>query len=393
MRFVLLTNVVSPHMIPMAKVIADRIGTDNFCYLAVDGVSELRKKIGWADESLYPWVHVKNSDESYEEFLSRHEVDTADIVLLNIRDSALIRRRAALGKKTFFSFERWFRPPYRMWRLLHPRFLWMALCFARELKLGHVIGLGIGVWAVRDMARLCGLTSGDVRCLWHTPEVDFEAEPGGHVQLAELQDISTTKFGIGNMRMWAYFVDKGAETCVARNTSDKGRLSVLWVGRMLNCKRVETIIDAVSMVNRISPVLQLDIYGTGPAEVKLKERNCSDMIAFHPAVSGEKVRDLMQRHDIYVFASDANDGWGVVVNEALLEGMCVLGTYEAGASATLFPKESLFHSGDAVALAGILQELCDNRAELERRKKMSAQIVAKWLPSSGAEYLLEGFGK
>lgn len=59
-----------------------------------------------------------------------------------------------------------------------------------------------------------------------------------------------------------------------------------------------------------------------------------------------EVRSFMRSNDVYVLASNAHEGWGAVVSEALEEGMEVFGTYEAGSSATMLPKENLFHAGD-----------------------------------------------
>ena len=55
-----------------------------------------------------------------------------------------------------------------------------------------------------------------------------------------------------------------------------------------------------------------------------------------------------------VLSSNAYEGWGAVVSEALEEGMRVVGTYEAGASATMLPESNLFHFGDWRRLASIL---------------------------------------
>ena len=59
-----------------------------------------------------------------------------------------------------------------------------------------------------------------------------------------------------------------------------------------------------------------------------------------------EVRAFMRSHEVYVLPSNAYEGWGAVVSEALEEGMEVLGTYEAGSSATVLPQENLFHAGD-----------------------------------------------
>jgi glycosyltransferase involved in cell wall biosynthesis len=64
----------------------------------------------------------------------------------------------------------------------------------------------------------------------------------------------------------------------------------------------------------------------------------------------------MREHDVYVLASNGYEGWGAVVSEALEEGMKVIGTYEAGSSATILPKECLFKSGDYVVLRKMLAD-------------------------------------
>ena len=53
-------------------------------------------------------------------------------------------------------------------------------------------------------------------------------------------------------------------------------------------------------------------------------------------------------------SSNAFDGWGAVVNEAIEEGMRVYGTYEAGSSATILPNSNLFHVNDWKSLRNML---------------------------------------
>ena len=68
----------------------------------------------------------------------------------------------------------------------------------------------------------------------------------------------------------------------------------------------------------------------------------------------------MRSHDVYVLPSNGYEGWGAVVSEALEEGMRVLGTFEAGASATMLPRERLFRAGDWRRLARLLEKERDD---------------------------------
>ena len=159
---------------------------------------------------------------------------------------------------------------------------------------------------------------------------------------------------------WGDFVEPSTQPTKRQLPGDKFR--VLWVGRLLNWKRVDTIICAVGELAKgrsSSMAITLDIYGAGPEEARLKglAAKYGDAVAFHPPVTMADVRELMRRHDVYVLASNLCEGWGAVVPEALEEGMLVLGTYEAGASAALLPQENLFHSGDWKGLAKKLSEI------------------------------------
>ena len=84
---------------------------------------------------------------------------------------------------------------------------------------------------------------------------------------------------------------------------------VLWVGRMLKLKRVDTIIKAVGECSK-SKKITLDIYGIGPEEAKLNKlaAKYGDKIKFHPPVPINEVRKLMREHDVYVLSSNGYEG-------------------------------------------------------------------------------------
>ena len=86
----------------------------------------------------------------------------------------------------------------------------------------------------------------------------------------------------------------------------------------------------------------------------------------------------MRNHDVYVLTSNEFEGWGAVVNEALEEGMEVVGTFEAGASATILPRENLFHAGDWRGLCRLL---------LSKHEKST--IIGEWSVDSAARKLIE----
>lgn len=370
-KIVLYTNTISPHQLPLAKELAARVGDDNFRYIYTEVADKDHGGLGWTLDVPDWCVHASDADAN--EWLENAEM----ILVGGLRPIGLCERRAASGKTTLYMSERWFKPPVGMFRLLCPSYRRMAERFVRLLDVCGLVYLPIGIYAARDMARLYGLIHGDWRCLFRAPELEFEKKPGGKVWLKNepRNTQSTRKYCLDKMRMWGYFVEPSkftGQNSQTENTDDNPKtqtqdfklktLRVLWVGRLLKIKRVDTIIRAVGELSRTRSnsnlQLQLDIYGTGPEEDRLKKlsANYGDIINFYPPVPIDEVRKLMREHDIYVLASNAYEGWGAVVSEALEEGMMAIGTYEAGSTATLLPNSNLFHSGDWKGLLKLLQK-------------------------------------
>ena len=143
---------------------------------------------------------------------------------------------------------------------------------------------------------------------------------------------------------------------------------------MLDWKCVDTLIRAVALASQNDNRFPLTLVGDGPERAHLEALAHklfpaggvvdSNIITFIPPVSLDEVRSLMRQHDVYVLASNAQEGWGAALSEAMTEEMTCLGTFEAGASAALLPSERLFHAGDYRALAKLLANVPRERTGL-----------------------------
>ena len=385
MRFVFYTKSISPHQLPLAYALAAKLGDGEFCYVCAESLSNERKMLGWleVDEE---WI----VDEGKECDKARNILANADVLISGLRDFSLFEARAACGRKTIYCSERWFKPKLGTLRLLSPSYFKMAYRFVQLLRRHEwIYYFPMGIHAARDMARLCGLFAGDLQCLCRAPKLSFEKEPGGGIFLAEENVCKNEKFVrrycLDKMRMWGYYVAPSRNDALpVQEASDTPSVCrVLWVGRLLNWKRVDTIVRAVSAhanLKRVDNSLQkitLDVYGTGPEEKRLKKlaKGYEDIIKFHPPVPIAEVRQLMRTHDVYVLASNAYEGWGAVVSEALEEGMKVIGTYEAGGPATMLMAQNLFHAGDWHALLRLLSN------------SIPAVGIGPWTAKFAADYL------
>lgn len=331
-------NCVSAHQLPLARAVAGCVGERNFRYVDA-GLGGQKLQTVAATEAWITDMRQPGVAEMLRE---------AEMVLTGVRDAELIAARLRKGLETCYYSERWFKPipvfGERIWlpgwvKLLHPRYLRMARSFARFARSEHFHYLPIGPAAASDMRLILRLFNGFG---------GFAAKPANP------------------FLPWGYFVERGCR----QERPVHSPLRVLSVCRLLRLKHVETVIEAVARVNgswrknASGQQVCLTIVGDGPESARLKALAArmeaktasasAAMYTFVPPVPMDEVRRIMREHDVLVFSSNAFDGWGAVVSEALEEGMRVVGTYETGAAATMLPDKCLFHCGDVKALSKLL---------------------------------------
>lgn len=343
MRFAFYTVCPSPHQYPLACEIVERVGEANFRYISFRETEGERAKLGWSGALGRGWEILPGTQKA----TAREWLENAEVLFSYIRDIDLFARRTAKGLKTFYCAERWFKPisigvGERCWcsvpgslRMLVPSYRRMAKRFvkwANEDPKARVFP--IGPHAKRDFVRM-------------------------GVRADKLVD-------------WGYFVAPSSlPPSPPHNTTLRSTLRVLWVGRMLAWKRGGDIECAVAIANK-----NLTSAVPHPPESPTPPISFTKLTGVPLA----KVRAAMRSHDVYVLASNAEEGWGAVLNEALEEGMRVIGTFEAGASAAILPRERLYHAGDVKVLARLL--------ELEYRGELPPCSIGDWTAKKAAQRLI-----
>lgn len=365
MKIAFLTNILSPHQLPLAKALVQLVGKDNYRYIHTECFHSERQNMGWEQTSTAWSMHGNASDQN---------IASSDILISELRELKLFKKQISKNKRVIYVSERWFKPPLGMWRLLVPGYLHMALCFIFLLKKSKFFYFPQGIHAARDIMRLYFLFHGHLSCLFYPPKVAFESRPGGCViplrqainaGLLSTEEISFAKKngfvqipkhnwdkvhpnGIWRkLKIWGYFVAPSQR----ESSSRPPKQSVMWAGRMLSWKRVTTLVKPCCHL----PQIHLDLYGHGETESALRKiaMNSSN-ISFHDFVPISQVRTIMSQHDVYVLPSDAREGWGAVVSEALEEKMQVFASIESGAGATILPPRNLFNAKDVKKLERLL---------------------------------------
>ncbi len=369
MRMGLYTNIVSPHQIPLSRELVRFVGAEHFRYVATVPQDRERSSLGWNTGKQEEWItYAPPGGDATPGALDW--LESCDVLLSGHRAFDLHQRRAEKGLATLYMSERWFKPPTHQLRLLHPSYFRMAKAFLRSLQHPGNVYLPIGPHAAAD-----------IRCLAKL----FRHIPGNIAEGVVLPE---------KLLAWAYFVDKPSESPSIRQAGSP--LNILWGGRYLRWKRVDILLRAAAGLRDQGVAFHLNLLGQGPQEQRLRtlcqHLGLNEAVTFHPPVPIAEVRDWMGKSDIYVLPSNAEEGWGAVVNEAMGEGCAVVASRESGSGPTLIQEGFnglLFPSGKVQALTDRLLLLCKEPDRCVRLGNAARNTLQElWAPSVAAERLL-----
>lgn len=165
--------------------------------------------------------------------------------------------------------------------------------------------------------------------------------------------------------------------------------TVLTVCRLVPKKGIDTLVQAISELNRDHPARwRLVVAGDGPERKALEQlvsqAGSAENIQWEGAVDSERVRELMQSADIFALpcrTDDAGDrdGIPVVLMEAMACGLPVVaGDLDSIRELVIAGKTGLLVPGDdATAVAQALQSLSDQPALRQQLAGAGREHVAK----------------
>lgn len=353
MKILQVHNIVSHHQIPFATELMRLVGKENFLYAALGRPDLERVENGWTNKYTEEWIIHPNESanelEKYENFWQN-----ADLVICGERLVDRIQDRLNRGKLCFYISERWWKPPIGVFRLLNPKFFNMALAFKKLAKNQYFYYLPTGPFAAKDMRLLAGAKT--------------------------------------SMWRWGYLTELPKSKKIKNSQSSSDPLSILWLGRMVKLKRVDLLIETLASLQNEGRYFKLTLVGNGPERKKL-EKLASKLLyensyVFNDFIPSTEVLAFMSNFDIYVLPSNAYEGWGSVVNEAMSVGCAVIASDKTGAGATLIDSGVnglLFKSGSKKSLYNALNEFFTNPEMVDKFGTAGQRTIeTEWNPESAA---------
>ena len=357
MKILHITNMVSHHQLPLARELCKLVGKNNFIFAAMERPDQDRLKTGWESKYTENWI-IHPNESSVEKEIFDKFWDEADIVLCGERLISKMQERVDNNKFCFYMSERWFKPPLGILRLCHPVYFKMVLEFRKLSKSSYFHYLPTGPFAAKDMALI-----------------------------APMQ---------GRVWQWGYFTEMPSVMRDFTKSADDV-VSILWVGRMLKWKRVDLLIKALHRLKSGGKLFRLTLVGEGPERERLQRLSDKllgkEYCTIQDFIPSGEVSALMAKHDVFVLPSNAYEGWGAVVNEAMSVGCAVIASDKTGAGASMIKHDVngfLFKSENIASLYNCLKKLLDDKELIyEIGNNARSTFIEYWQPSVVAKRFLE----
>lgn len=197
---------------------------------------------------------------------------------------------------------------------------------------------------------------------------------------------------------WGYFTEVDENFDVESKQNCYNIITrIMWCSRMLDLKHPELPVQMAERLKQKGVQFILDMYGSGVEEERAKQLahklGVEDVVKFHGALPNADILKAMRKHDIFLFTSDRNEGWGAVANEAMANG-CVLVASDAIGSTPYLIYDGkngfMFKSEDIYSLTERVAWLSENHESmLQMQKEAHKTMVEMWSSKKAASALLQ----
>jgi glycosyltransferase involved in cell wall biosynthesis len=162
-----------------------------------------------------------------------------------------------------------------------------------------------------------------------------------------------------------------------------GRKRLLFSGRLLECKRVDQLLEAFAVIAPRRPGWDLIVAGDGELSAELRRRvpdSLARSVIWLGHIADQATLAAVYRScDVLVLPSQ-QERWALVIQEAVAAGLAVVSSSVPGAAAE-FVRDGvngrIYPSGDLSRLVECLLEVTEAE-RTEAMKAASADVLADW---------------
>lgn len=354
------SNFLNHHQANVADELYEKLGAD-YTFVELCPIYDWLLKGGYSDLSSRPYVlQAWRSPENYRK-AERLSLNSGVALFGGPETLKLEVLRAKTGKLTFDVSERWLK--HGILNLASPRLLryfwYYYMVFSKE----NVYKLCSSAYACGDHYKLHSFKNRCYKWGYFTRVDDFPLETSANF------DVSSGETEVHHL---------------------------MWCARFLRWKHPELPVRLARRLKDRGYKFVLDMYGSGD-ELKntkrlVSELDVTDVVHFFGNLPNEEILEQMRRHEIFLFTSDQNEGWGAVLNESMSNACAVVASNMIGSVPFLIENDSnglIFRSEDLDSLEENVSRMLDD-PECRRRIASNAVRTMRnvWSPSNAADSLL-----
>lgn len=302
MKLVFVSNYMNHHQLPFSLALS-QMNDVKYCFIALDPISEERKKMGYKDiDHEIPFV-ICAYDSPEKMNQARKLINEADVTIFGHCPDSLVLERAKTGKICFKFSERYFKNLTGLGQALHD-----ILSACKHLKPFEKLPI--------YYCCSSAYTAGDLNKYTNFRGRTFKWGYFPAVKKYDITELMEKKLSVTSAG-WKH-----------------PQASILWAGRLIGLKHPDASIDLAASLKGKGYSFKMSIIGNGEMESQLHEmirnKGLDDCVEMLGAMSPDEVRVHMEKADIFLFTSDFNEGWGAVLNEAMNSGCAVVGSHAIG---------------------------------------------------------------
>lgn len=362
MKIAFISNFLNDHQLPFCTAMINKIGVDNFRFIATTRMDADRVEMSFRDmNEEYPFV-IKAYDPNFEDeaYSVAYEYD---VIIIGSASDKYIQQRLKSHKLTFRYYERIYKKPLE-WRYYPSELFYSILKNHRK----NLYLLAAGAFCSYDFSKTFSFINKSFK--W-----------GYFPQTKIYPDIED-----------AFLFKQKDILGLKHNTA----VSILWVGRMIDWKHPELPILLAKQLKLGGYSFHINMVGTGAKYQDIirliNKEDVKDEVSLLGPMSPQKVREHMEASDIFIFTSDKNEGWGAVLNESMNSACAVVASRSIGAVPYLISNGVngvSFENGDVNDLYSKVVELV-NSPDLRQEYGRNAYktIVNEWNANVACERFL-----
>ncbi|MBO5199776.1 MAG: glycosyltransferase family 4 protein [Clostridia bacterium] len=294
MKLTFFSSVLGYHQEGLCNAFYELLG-DDFRFVAYGDLPDFRKQAGFQNlADVYPYVVKAYTKEG--KMVAENLIITSDVAIIGAADNNVIKACVDNGVQTYLFSERFLKKG--SWRAFIPTTRNKLKARAAGYKQDNFKVLCASAYLPYDLA-LCG---------WR-----------------------------GKAYKWGYFPDVtryDVSELMCKKASKNQTVNILWAARLIDWKHPEKALLLAKHLRDNNYDFHLNIIGYGELEdyliKEISNLGLQEQVSFLGKKTAPEVRIAMENSDIFLMTSDYNEGWGVVVNEALNSGCIVIADDRAG---------------------------------------------------------------